>query len=177
MLPPVRRIVTGIDADGRSHIVADGPSPAEMTLPGRADYRNTNLWRTVGSPAPVTAPDSILAHRGVAPPPLGTVFRIIDIPPEDPDPEAQRLAVAAVFRALYPDADHDAANVRAAGMHTTDTVDYAIVLHGELVAVLDAEETVMRAGDVLIQRGTRHAWANRSGEVARIAFILVDGVR
>jgi hypothetical protein len=177
MLASVRRIVTGVDAQGRSCIVADGPSPAEMTLPGRVDYRNANLWRTVGSPCAVDAPDSILEHRGVAPPPGGTVFRIIDIPPEDPDPEVQRKAVEAVFRALYPDADHDAANARAAGMHTTDSVDYAIVLEGELVAVLDADEALMKAGDVLIQRGTRHAWSNRSGKVARIAFILVDGQR
>ena len=60
-------------------------------------------------------------------------------------------------------------------MHVTSTVDYAIVLQGELHAVMDEGETLMKAGDVLIQRGTNHAWANRSGSVARIAFILVDG--
>jgi uncharacterized cupin superfamily protein len=62
-------------------------------------------------------------------------------------------------------------------MHITDTIDYAIVLQGELVAIMDEGETVMRAGDILIQRGTNHAWANRSDAVARIAFILVDGRR
>jgi uncharacterized cupin superfamily protein len=62
-------------------------------------------------------------------------------------------------------------------MHVTDTIDYAIVLQGELVAIMDEGETVMRAGDILIQRGTNHAWANRSGAIARIAFILVDGRR
>jgi uncharacterized cupin superfamily protein len=60
-------------------------------------------------------------------------------------------------------------------MHVTDTVDYAILLQGELVAIMDEGETVLRAGDILIQRGTNHAWANRSDAIARIAFILVDG--
>ena len=59
-------------------------------------------------------------------------------------------------------------------MHTTDTIDYAILLQGELVAIMDEDETVMRAGDILIQRGTSHAWANRSGEIARICFVLTD---
>ena len=59
----------------------------------------------------------------------------------------------------------------------TDSVDYAIVLMGELVAIMDDDETVMRAGDILIQRGTNHAWANRSGKMCRIAFILIDGKR
>jgi hypothetical protein len=176
-LPPVRRIVTGIDANGCSYIAEDGVSPAMMTMPGREGYRNNNLWRTVGSSAPVDAPDSVLEHRGVLPPQGGTVLRVIDIPPEDQDPEAQRRATEAVFAAMFADAKHDAAHKRHPGMHVTDTIDYAIVLQGELVAVMDEGETVMRAGDILIQRGTNHAWANRSGAIARIAFILVDGCR
>ena len=62
-------------------------------------------------------------------------------------------------------------------MHTTQTVDYAIVLEGEIYAVMDEGETLMRAGDVLVQRGTNHAWANRSANTARIAFVLIDGTR
>ncbi len=61
-------------------------------------------------------------------------------------------------------------------MHRTDSVDYALMLEGELIAIMDKEETVLRAGDVLIQRGTNHAWANRSGKPARIAFVLVAGI-
>jgi uncharacterized cupin superfamily protein len=60
-------------------------------------------------------------------------------------------------------------------MHRTETVDYAIVLEGEIWAVMDEGETLLRAGDVLIQRGTNHAWANRSASTARIAFVLIDG--
>lgn len=176
-LPPVRRIVTGIDAHGRSYIAEDGVSPALMTMQGREGYRNNNIWRTVGSPAPVDAPDTVLEHRGVLPPKGGTVLRVIDIPPEDADPEAHKRATEAVFKAMFADAKHDSSHARHPGMHVTDTIDYAIVLQGELVAIMDEGETVMRAGDILIQRGTNHAWANRSGAIARIAFILVDGSR
>jgi uncharacterized cupin superfamily protein len=62
-------------------------------------------------------------------------------------------------------------------MHRTDTVDYAIMLEGEMVAIMDSGETVLRAGDVLVQRGTNHAWANRSGRPARIAFVLIAARR
>ena len=60
-------------------------------------------------------------------------------------------------------------------MHTTESVDYAIVLHGEIYARMDEGETLLRTGDVLIQRGTNHAWANRSDDVCRVAFVLIDG--
>jgi hypothetical protein len=177
-LPPVRRIVTGTNASGHSYIEADGPSPAEVTMDARPGYRNSNLWRTLGADAPVDAPDSITDHKGVLPPKGGTVLRVIDIPPESKDPEERRKHTAAVFAAMYPDATrHEHALERHPGMHVTDTVDYAILLQGELVAIMDEGETVMRAGDILIQRGTNHAWANRSDQIARIAFIIVDGKR
>jgi hypothetical protein len=176
-LPPVRRIVTGVNAAGRSHIAEDGVSPAMLTMPGREGYRNNNLWRTLGADASVDAPDTALEHSGVLPPLGGTVLRVIDIPPEAADPEEHRRQTQAVFAAMFADAGHRPDDARHPGMHTTDTIDYAILLHGELVAVMDEDETVMKAGDILIQRGTRHAWANRSGRIARIAFILTDARR
>ena len=176
-LPPVRRIVTGNDEHGRSCIVEDGVAPAMMTMPERPGYRNNNLWRTVGSPAQIDGPDTSLEHRGVLPPKGGTVLRVIDIPPEEKDPELRRRQTEAVFSKMFADAKHDAAHKLHPGMHVTDTIDYAILLQGELVAIMDEGETLMRAGDILIQRGTDHAWANRSDEIARIAFILVDGRR
>ena len=66
---------------------------------------------------------------------------------------------------------------RSAGMHTTDTVDYAIVLQGEIWAVMDQDEALLTAGDILIQRGTAHGWENRSDRMARVAFVLVDATR
>ena len=173
--PPIRRIVTGDDAEGRSQIVEDGPSPAVREVPERPGYRVTNVWRTLDSPAPVAAADSIAEHVGISPPPRGTIIRVIDFPPEAADPEARRQALHATFSSLYSDAEHDKGHQGHPGMHKTRSVDYAIVIAGEIVAILDREETVMRAGDILVQRGTNHAWANRSDAPCRIAFILIDG--
>ena len=175
--PPIRRIVTGHDDQGRSCIVEDGPSPAIKLVPERPGYRVTNLWRTLGAPADINAFDSIVEHQGVAPPSNGTVIRIIDIPPEAPDANERKRQAAATFGKLFADADHHLDDKRHPGMHITESVDYAVILDGELVAILDKDETVMHMGDVLIQRGTNHAWANRSGKTARVLFVLVAGKR
>jgi hypothetical protein len=176
-LPAPRRVVTAIDADGQSFIAEDGASPPEFVLPG-STYRSTNMWRTHAAPGAIEAPDDIAEHRGVLPPNRGTVLRVIDFPPiGDATPEQRAALVKAVFAALYPDADHHEDSARSASMHTTDTIDYAIVLEGEIVAVMDRDETLLRAGDILIQRGTAHGWENRSDRPARIAFVLIDSVR
>jgi quercetin dioxygenase-like cupin family protein len=174
-LAPVRRIVTGVNATGRSYIAEDGESPGVMTTE-RPGFRNSNVWRTLGASTSVDAPDSVLEHVGVLPPPGGTVIRVIDIPPESKDAEERARATAATFQQMFADATHKP-DQRHPGMHVTDTIDYAILLQGELVAVMDEDETVMRAGDILVQRGTNHAWANRTDEIARIVFVLVDASR
>jgi mannose-6-phosphate isomerase-like protein (cupin superfamily) len=176
-LPAPRRVVTAIDAVGQSYIAEDGVSPADFVLPG-STYRSTNMWRTHAAPGAIDAPDDITEHRGVLPPSRGTVLRVIDFPPiGDATPEQRATMVKAVFAALYPDADHHEGSTRSANMHTTDTIDYAIVLQGEIVAVMDRDETVLRAGDILIQRGTPHGWENRSDHPARIVFVLIDALR
>ncbi|HKP58456.1 MAG TPA: cupin domain-containing protein [Polyangiales bacterium] len=172
-LPPTRRIVTANDAQRRSFIEQDGPSPAELTLASRPGYRNSNLWRTFGPQAGVGGPDSVLEHSGVLPPRGGTILRVIDIPPESKNPEERRRVTAATFKQMFPDAEHKP-DLRHPGMHVTQTIDYAILLQGELYAVLDETETLMKPGDILIQRGTNHAWSNRSDQIARIVFVLVD---
>jgi hypothetical protein len=175
--PAVRRIVTGHDDRGVATIVEDGPAPVVRTVAERPGYRVTELWATSASPADIDAPDRSALSRGVLPPEGGTVIRIIDFPPEPSDPEQRVRGMRATFGTLYPDAGREGGEARHPGMHRTDTVDYALVLSGEVTAVLDDTETVMRAGDVLIQRGTNHAWANRSGQSCRIAFVLIDGQR
>jgi hypothetical protein len=165
-LPPIRRIVTGNDARGSSRIVEDAPAAAIRTVAERPGYRAVNVWRTNA--------DAVEKHQGILPPKGGTILRIIDFPPEPKDPEERRRRIAATFGGIFKDASHDKREGKHPGMHTTDTVDYAIVLEGEIWAVMDEGETLMRAGDVLIQRGTNHAWANRSNATARIAFVLID---
>jgi hypothetical protein len=177
-LPPIRRIVTEDDAAGRSRIVEDAPARAVRTVPERPGYRVVNVWRTDAAPAPIAAPDGIQAHAGILPPGNGgSILRIIDFPPEPADPAERRRRIQATFGGMFSDAQHDKRDGAHPGMHRTDTVDYAIVLEGEIWAVMDEGETLMRAGDVLVQRGTNHAWANRSAGTARIAFVLLDGRR
>lgn len=172
---PIRRIITGFDAAGRSCIVEDGPSPAQRTVAERPGYRMTNLWRT-GAADTVDQPDTIADHVGVLPPPRGTVLRIIEWPAEPEDPAQLRRMMDATFTSMYGDATRASGSDVHPGMHLTDTVDYAIVLEGEIVAIMDEGETLMRTGDVLIQRGTNHAWANRSGKPVKLAFVLVSAL-
>ncbi len=172
-LPAMRRVVSALDPQGRSFIAEDGPPPVQLTAAGRPGYVNANFWRTQGGGA-FTDPDDIVEHQGVLPPKGGTVLRVIDFPPQPKDLEEQRRQHAAVFTGMFGDARHQPENSRHPGMHITATVDYAIVLQGEIVAILDEGETVLRAGDVFIQRGTNHAWANRTGAFTRVAFVLID---
>jgi mannose-6-phosphate isomerase-like protein (cupin superfamily) len=176
-LPDIRRIVTGHDAKGRSRIVEDAPARAVRTVSGRPGYRAVNVWRTEDSPVKINSRDSTAEHQGILPPKGGTILRIIDFPPEPSDPGELKRMLDSTFGGIYKDAAHDKRPGVHPGMHCTETVDYAIVLEGEIYAVMEEEETLMRAGDVLIQRGTNHAWANRSEKTARIAFVLIDGTR
>lgn len=173
-LSPLRRVVTAIDPQGRSFFLEDGEPSATKTVEGRPGYRSTNVWRTIGSPTPVNAADSTLDHAGVMPPAGGTVLRVIDFPPRPADPEEARRQATASLNNLFPDAGHDQSHAKA-GMHLTCTVDYAIVLTGAITAIMDDGETALNAGDILIQRGTNHAWENRTDKMTRVAFILVDG--
>ena len=174
MARPTRRIVTGHDAEGRSIIVKDGPAPSIFEPKARPGEAITEVWRSFGAPASNRGHDDPAAAAPAAPqlmpPKLGTVFRIVDFPP---DKQVAGADAAKLFAEFGAAAAH-AKDGRHAMMHKTATVDYALVLDGEIVAVMDAGETVMRAGDVLIQRGTSHSWANRSDRPCRMAFILVD---
>lgn len=177
-LPPIRRIITEDDARRRSRIVEDAPATAIRTVAERPNYRAVNIWRTEASPAPVSAPDTIAAHKGILPPKNGgSILRVIDFPPESADPAERQRQITATFGGIFIDADHDKTPGAHPGMHRTDTVDYAIILEGEIWAIMDENETLMKTGDILIQRGTNHAWANRSNKTARICFVLLDGQR
>jgi len=175
-LPPIRRIVTGDNAAGKSRIVEDAPATAIRTVSERPGYRAVNVWRTEESPPRINALDTIGSHYGILPPKNGSILRIIDFPPEPSDPAERKRRIQATFKGIFADAAHDK-GASHPGMHRTETVDYAIVLEGEIWAVMDEGETLMKAGDVLIQRGTNHAWANRSQKTARICFVLIDGKR
>jgi len=177
-LPEMRRIVTGVRPNGRSYIVSDGLPPVISTVEARPGLRNANIWTTNATPAPVSDPDRSAEHKGLYPPKNGTVIRIMDMPPEPQDKSKLEAWYSATSKNIFPDRERRVPDKSAhPGMHITDTVDYAIILFGEMYAVMDEGEILMKAGDVLVQRGTNHAWSNRSGKVCRVAFILVDGSR
>lgn len=170
MPKPVRRVVTGHTPEGRSTIIMDEAAP--QVSPGATpDAGSTVLWVTDSAPAS-NAGSADAAPAGVrnpVPPAArgGTIFRIVDFPPS----ARGQAAPAAALPGVHHDESHSA---RHPGFHKTDTVDYALVLEGEVWAILDEAETLLKPGDVLIQRGTYHAWDNRSQDVCRIAFILID---
>ncbi|HYD38315.1 MAG TPA: cupin domain-containing protein [Allosphingosinicella sp.] len=176
MAQSVRRVVTGHDADGRSIVQEDGPPARVVTLGGEGGTTFHEIWSTGAAPVPIDRASGEPAETGISllPPAGGTRIRILDIPPDDGAVAAlPREAVEALFEAIG--AGHALAdNAPHPLMHRTETIDYGIVLEGELVLILDEGETIVRAGDVVVQRGTSHAWANRSRGNARIAFVLVD---
>jgi len=180
MEAPFRRIVTGHDAQGQAVIQEEGPPPRLQRIGGDMGPIFYEVWNTRETPARIDRASGEPHEGGImlAPPKNGTRIRVLDIPPEDPSvgsisPEEARAHFEEVGAAGA--SSHTGAASRHAFMHRTETVDYGIVLEGEITLVLDVGETVVRAGDIVIQRGTNHGWANRSGRNCRIAFILIDG--
>ena len=174
MTGKVRRVVTGHDAEGKSIFIMDGDAPHVFTRgPGSATV--TELWETRSTPADNCGRDDSTARPfRLAPPRNGSVLRVIDYPPD-----RERLAALERERNAPDDGTghgtaFDRGKPRHPGFHKTASVDYAIVLKGEIVALMDEGEVVLKAGDVLIQRGTNHAWSNRTDAPARVAFVLID---
>ena len=172
MIKPIRRIVTGHNAQGRSIIASDAPSPHVLTLPGRPDFALTDLWVSDGAPASnAGSADAAKRRMSLEPPKNGSIFRIVEFPPDAAGGGFDR---GAAFRAMGASHAMDPDASRHPAMHRTDTVDYALVLTGEIWALMDEGETLMRAGDTLVQRGTNHAWSNRSDQPSLVAFVLVS---
>ena len=173
MLQPIRRIVTGHNKDGKSIIVSDGPSPHGLALIDDPAFGLTNLWVTNATPADnSTAGDAADCKVVLTPPKNGSIFRVVEFPPDMQ--MAPKLDRNKVFELMSASAEMDKHEGRHPGMHKTNTVDYAIIISGEIYAMMDEGETLMKAGDCLIQRGTNHAWSNRTDKPCLVAFILID---
>lgn len=177
-LPPIHRVVTGHAADGRAVIISAGPLPTVVDLPAIPGTVFREVWSTAATPAPIdNAADPTLGPLNLPPPRHGTRLRFVDIPPDTADflaHGAERMAAAfthigdAAASTVRQDSPHPL-------MHRTESVDYGVVIAGELTLVLDDSEVALGPGSVVVQRGTNHAWANRSGVVCRMLFVLVDG--
>jgi quercetin dioxygenase-like cupin family protein len=145
--PPIRRFVTGHDAENVAKVIMQGPATnAKHAGTGTV---STLIWSTDRTPADIAVGEDVedLGARilGTAPPANGTRFAVIDFPPGN-EPR----------------------------MHRTETIDYVIVLEGEIEMDMDGSTVKMKAGDVMVQRGSNHAWANRGSARARVAFVLID---
>jgi quercetin dioxygenase-like cupin family protein len=145
--PPIRRVVTGHDGDNVAKVLIDSAATNhKSSSPGTV---STLIWTTDAAPADIAVGAKIEDYGarilGTAPPPKGTRFTVIDFPPGN-----------------------------SGRMHRTETIDYVIVIAGEIDMDMDDSTVHLRAGDVMVQRGTNHAWINRGTERARVAFVLVD---
>jgi mannose-6-phosphate isomerase-like protein (cupin superfamily) len=179
MVKQVRRVVTGHDENGKAIVISDGPAPFVHVNAVNPEWYSTDIWRTGETPARIVpaADEPTLGSRRQMPQKHGTVLRINHFPPESEDvrrmdPEASRRAFAAL-------GNEKAATFGKGGrhplMHRTETIDYAIVLSGEITMVMDDTDVELKAGDVLVQCGTNHAWSNRSNAPCVVAFVLIDG--
>jgi mannose-6-phosphate isomerase-like protein (cupin superfamily) len=169
-----RRIVTGHDAEGRAIISSDAPPTRVFDNLGEEGLVFYEVWNTQQTPALIVAEGDEPAEDRLtlAPPVGGTRIRVLDIPPDKADADFD-----AVFDNIGgKDAHVGEASKRHASFHRTRSVDYGIVLSGEITLLVDEGETVAKAGDIVVQRGTNHGWVNRTDVPCRIAFILIDGV-
>ena len=170
-----RRVVTGHDQTGKAIVERDETASQILQRPNRPGVTLTNFWLSDGTPAEYdgateTCNGPLILH----PPAGGSVFRCVEFEPEDPAVMAT-LDGRSAFAEMGA-ADNIVDDARHPFMHRTDSVDYAIILTGEIYMLLDDEDVLLKAGDVVIQRGTNHAWSNRGTETCIIAFVLVDGV-
>ena len=176
----VRRIVTGHKDDGEAVVIIDDQAVNIFYPPGRPGVQINNVWRQFEAPAKLggNADNAAEGEKiGLEPGPNGSVFRVIEFPPEvDWIDNVDREAAKESFKEFGSEHSADSSETPAHPlMHRTETIDYAVIMSGEIVMVMDKSEVLCREGDVVVQRGTNHAWANRSDALCRIAFILIDG--
>lgn len=166
----VRRIVTGVDAAGRSTIVEDADGTTRAITP---TFGVVDLWAADGLPVTVDAGDGLSGGVQLSPPEAGLVVRVATFPP---DSEWQGSAGYEEALAAVGGSDSHADD-DGAGMHITDTIDILTLVTGQLHLVLETGETVLRPGDSVVQRGTKHAWSNRSDQPAVVAVTMISAKR
>lgn len=172
----VRRVVTGIDERGRSYVLSDGVSPNRHSSSSVAGFGAAHLWYT--KPGPISnagdhdngsAETAIPMHPEVG----GTIFRVADFPPDSAYTEDGKMSLFGEIGGHEARAGAAQSESKHFWFHKTDSIDYAVVLEGEIWLLLDDDKCLLKAGDVVVQRGTSHAWANRSDKPCRMAFVLI----
>ncbi|MFZ5731186.1 MAG: cupin domain-containing protein [Pseudomonadota bacterium] len=167
----IRRVVTGLDADNKAIILFDSRLPLK---PSRYGLAATNLWVTDSFPLGFSfKSDTFERPVGISPLDNGTKFRVVEFPPLDKATEAS-MEKDFLMKAVGPVAPARGVPVTHPLMHRTRSVDYAVVLSGEIEMMLDETSVKLKAGDVIVQQATNHAWVNRGKEVCRMLFVLMD---
>jgi len=168
--------VTANDTRGHSYILSDGESPNSRRSPNVPGFGAAHVWTTPPGPVDNSGefdPASADAEIPMYPLPGGTVFRVADFPPDSAYTDAGKDAIFGEIGGQHARDGAAYSQDRHFWFHKTDSIDYAVVLEGEVWLLLDDDEALLRAGDVVVQRGTSHSWANRSGKPCRVAFILI----
>ncbi|AEF55428.1 cupin domain-containing protein [Marinomonas posidonica] len=177
-LPTTHRVITGHDEEGNAIIVENGPIPTTMDFDAIPGTKFHEIWNTTETPSLINLDDQdpTLGPVVLSPPKNGTRIRFVDIPPDTEEFLTQgKDKMEGVFSSI---GSSEFSTVKENSphplMHRTESVDYGIVIEGELTLIVDDGETQLKPGSVVIQRGTNHAWANKSNKMCRIVFILVD---
>ncbi len=168
----IRRVVTTNDETGRAVVLFDSLDP-HKTVREKTGIISRVMWVSDSTPADISVKgDPVKRPVGIAPPANGSVFRIVDFPPMPPENELPPDLMQSLVGGAHASAE--AKPPRHPMMHRTRSLDYAIVVSGEIDMLLDDSEVHCKAGDVIIQQGTNHAWVNRGSETCRIGFVLID---
>jgi hypothetical protein len=170
----VRRVITGLNEYGQSTVVIDGTSAVgSHNVLTTASRCLTYIWRGMCGPAALDeVAETVHGGLTINPPAHGAVFRVIEIAPDQDAPNDH----AAFFRAVSGEDTQTAGHSTHPGMHKTPTIDFLVVLRGEVWLLLECGETRLRTGDCLVQRGTIHAWINRTNESCQCAIVMLDAV-
>jgi uncharacterized cupin superfamily protein len=175
-MSPVRRIVTIDDEEGKSLAICS-PSPDIRRDPARPGFSSECIWVSASSPVRIgDYRDAVLGPHTMEPPPGGSVCRVVTFPPDETfRGKVGANEVAAYFRAMgSPAASTYSPQAPHPYMQRTRTLEFCLILEGEITLVLDTAEVHLKQGDTVVQRGTNHAWSNRSGKICRIAISSHD---
>ena len=178
VIKPMRRVVV-IDENDRSRAISDGPSPEVRTDPARPGFASTRMWVTDRTPVRLKGlRESLNMAHTLEPPPGGSVCRVVQFPPDTRyRGKVGAQEVRAYFSAMgSPNASTYSPTAPHPYMQKTRTLDFALIIEGEITLVLDTEEVHLRAGDTVVQRGTNHAWSNRSNKPCIVAFSSHDAM-
>ncbi len=172
MVKKIRRVITGHDETGKSIFIIDGDATAVKEMESMPGLALTDIWQTDGAPADNTGNADATDRPVVLEPSAnGTIFRVVEFPPDSAwrdNADAKDAFDSIGAGHATDDASTDPM------MHKTATVDYLIVLKGEIWAILDDSEVCLKQGDVMVQRGTNHSWSVRTDEPCLLVAILVN---